>query len=88
MSMSTQACNLLNMSQMSSARDTVTNIGGKRPLVNNDGPDLLPIDEDVDDEKCSPIKPKKRTSEDSPFKKRLAAIRQGLASQNGNQESS
>lgn len=24
----------------------------------------------MDDEQCSPIKPKKRTSEDSPFKKR------------------
>ena len=36
------------------------------------GPDfLLPIDEDVDDEKCSPIKPKKRTAEDSPFKRNL-----------------
>ena len=35
-------------------------------------PNLLPIDEDVDDEKCSPIKPKKRTAEDSPFKKHLA----------------
>ena len=33
-----------------------------------DGPDLLPIDEDIDDEQCSPIKPKKRMSEDSPFK--------------------
>ena len=32
----------------------------------------MPIDEDVDDEKCSPIKPKRRTDEDSPFKKHLA----------------
>ena len=31
---------------------------------------MLPIDEDVDDEKCSPIKPKRRTpSAASPFKK-------------------
>ena len=36
------------------------------------GPDLLPIDEDVDDEKCSPIKPVKRgKGEDSPFKRKL-----------------
>lgn len=26
----------------------------------------------MDDEKCSPIKPKRRTDEDSPFKKHLA----------------
>ena len=31
--------------------------------------DTLERDEDVDDEKCSPLKPKARTSEDSPFKK-------------------
>ena len=48
---------------------------------------MLPIDEDVDDEKCSPIKPKKRTSEDSPFKRKLAAIRRGDTAQNGNHES-
>ena len=35
--------------------------------------DLLPIDEDVDDEQCSPIKPKKRTQEDSPFKRNMLA---------------
>ena len=72
-SMSTQACllnqserGILNLSSQVSARDN--NMAAKRyPQVNE--PDLLPIDEDLDDEKCSPVKPKKRTQEDSPFKK-------------------
>lgn len=41
-------------------------------------PDLLPIDEDVDDEKCSPIKPKKRTKQDSPFKKIISGKKSHL----------
>lgn len=49
-------------------------------------PNLLPIDEDVDDEKCSPIKPKKRTAEDSPFKKHFAkqaSMRSGKQERDG-----
>ena len=53
----------------SASAATAGNLGGAR-RYQADGPDLLPIDEDVDDEHCSPIKPKKRTSEDSPFKRR------------------
>lgn len=79
--MSTQA-NLLNLSERggfldisrTSARgDTSINLGNGGKKVPQIGvPNLLPIDEDVDDEKCSPIKPKKRTDEDSPFKKHFA----------------
>ena len=72
--MSTQA-NVLNLSSQTSARDT-SNIGKKFPPGN--GPDLLPIDEDIDEQQCSPVKPKKRTKEDSPFKR----------PQNGNHENS
>ena len=79
--MSTQANNLLNQSERGllnlsqvSARD-IGAAGPKRHGAGKDnGPDLLPIDEDVDDEKCSPIKPKRRTSEDSPFKKHLKSL--------------
>ena len=63
--MSTQACilnqserGILNLSSQVSSRDN--NLAAKRYPVTTE-PDLLPIDEDLDDEKCSPIKPKKRT---------------------------
>ena len=76
---------LLNLSQVSSARDVTGLAGSKRagfPAPGGNGQDLLPIDEDVDDEKCSPIKPKKRTSEDSPFKR----FQSGEGDPNGNHE--
>lgn len=81
MSMSTQA-NALNLSErgnllnqsVNSVREAA-NIGGagkKYPPTN--ALDLLPIDEDVDEQQCSPIKPKKRTTEDSPFKRHQNGI--------------
>ena len=57
---------LLNLSQVSSARD-VKRAG--YPAQGGNDQDLLPIDEDVDEQHCSPIKPNKRTIQDSPFKR-------------------
>lgn len=83
MSLSTQANLLnesnrggtLNLSNQNSARCAdPSNLVSKRA----NAPDLLPIDEDVDDEKCSPIKPKKRTKQDSPFKKIISAKKSHL----------
>ena len=58
---------------MSSARDVAALAGQSKrtgyPAPGGNGQDLLPIDEDVDEQQCSPIKPKRRTSEDSPFKR-------------------
>ena len=79
------AANLLNQSergtlnltsQQSSARgDSHLSMANKRYPQGGNGPDLLPIDEDVDDEKCSPIKPVKRgKGEDSPFKRKLISL--------------
>ena len=92
MSMSTQVMNLSergsalnNLASQHSARE-VGSIGGVKKYPGGAAggqPDLLPIDEDVDDEKCSPLKPKRRTSDDSPFKKHLAAARRD---QDGNYE--
>lgn len=75
----TNASHALNISSQSSARITAASATQSSDVVakprcyqaaaNNAVADLLPIDEDVDDEKCSPIKPKKRTQEDSPFKR-------------------
>ena len=77
-SMSTQA-NALNLSErgtmlnqsLGSVRDVSGNVGGGKKHQQNNGNalDLLPIDEDIDEQQCSPIKPKKRTKEDSPFKR-------------------
>lgn len=50
-----------------SERSTVGGAAGKKFQQNND--DLMQIVEDEDEQKCSPIKPKKRTQLDSPFKK-------------------
>lgn len=61
-----------------SVRDLQTGVNGKRFIQAGGAPDLLPIDEDVDDEKCSPIKPKRRTDEDSPFKKHIAAAQMSI----------
>ena len=76
MSMSTQAGGLHNQSDRAAMLNLSSASGRDLSVVTNKrypqvigGPDLIAIDEDVDEEKCSPIKPKKRTSEDSPFKK-------------------
>lgn len=70
LSMSTQA-NLVNMSTASNQATAREGAALATRKYQAEGPDLLPIDEDIDDEKCSPVKPKKRTSEDSPFKRRI-----------------
>ena len=63
--MSTQA-HLLNST-------TSERTANNRKAAHNVPPagNLLPIDEDLNDEKCSPIKPRKRTKNDSPFKRAL-----------------
>ena len=75
---------LANLSSQMSAREVGSLAAGNKKYQGaaSGRPDLLPIDEDVDDEKCSPIKPKRRTSEDSPFKKHLS----GKRNQDGNHE--